>query len=57
MEINQLKQYCKETISQHPSLKEEIIELLNLAISEIEEGGSKEHEIELCILDIKSIIK
>lgn len=57
MKIHQLKQYCKETIAQHPSFKEEIMDLLDLAISEIEEGGSEEHEIQLCISDIEFIIK
>ena len=57
MTIYQLKQYCKETIAQHPSLEEDIKDLLDLAIYEIEEGGSEEHEIQLCISDIEAIIK
>jgi hypothetical protein len=57
MKIQQLKQYCKERIAQHPDLCFEIKSLLDLAISEIEEGGSEEHEIQLCISDIEAIIK
>jgi len=57
MTIYQLKQYCKETIAQHPSLEEDIKDLLDLAIYEIEEGASEENEVRLCINDIEQLLE
>jgi predicted PolB exonuclease-like 3'-5' exonuclease len=40
-----------------PEKKEEIQDLLDLAINEIEEGGSMYHEISLCMADVEQLIK
>jgi len=57
MDIQDLKKYCKEVISKHPEFEEQIVDLYHLCVSEIEEGGSQPHEIELCLSDIKDLLK
>jgi hypothetical protein len=49
--------WCAERAKKCPSLKEEIQDFLDLAISEIEEGGSMYHEISLCMADVEELIK
>jgi hypothetical protein len=44
-------------IDKHPEHKREIIDLLNLCVTEIEDGGSREHECELCRNEIEELIK
>jgi len=56
MELQQFKNYIKEQIVKYPSLKEEILDFYQLAIDEIDEGGSVTHEIELCQESIKQLI-
>lgn len=56
MTIKDLKTYVKECISKFPNKREEIIEMLLLAINEIEEGGSESHECDLAYRDIEEII-
>lgn len=41
----------------HPDKASEISDLIDLCNSEIEEGGSYEHEIELCREAIKQLIE
>jgi hypothetical protein len=48
--------YVKEIAKKHPQVKEEVFDLLELCMDEIEEGGSKEHEIDLCRRDIDNIL-
>ena len=43
-------------IQDYPELKHQIHELLVLCYTEIEDGGSTLHEVELCINDIKEIV-
>jgi hypothetical protein len=50
-------EFAKEFIKEHPNLKEEVVELLELCQSEIEEGGSPTHEVELCINSIKQLLE
>jgi hypothetical protein len=50
-------EFAKEFIKEYPNLKEEVIDLLNLCQSEIEEGGSPTHEVDLCINSIKQLIE
>lgn len=45
-----------ETIRKHPSLFEQITDLYFLCEDEIEQGGSEQHEIELCIGSIDELI-
>jgi hypothetical protein len=44
-------------IENHPSIKEQVIDLFALCVSEIEEGGSESHEVELCLSDIDELIE
>ena len=57
MDIQDLKKYCREVIFKHPEHEEEIVELYLLCVSEIEEGGSPSHEIELCMSDVNDLIE
>lgn len=57
MKLEKFKKYIKEQIVKYPSLKEEIVELYDLAIMEIEEGSSIDNEISLCEDSIKELIK
>jgi hypothetical protein len=56
MTITELKTYVKECIIKAPSKREKLIELLLLAVSEIEEGGSESHECDLAYRDIEEIM-
>lgn len=55
--IERLERYVKEYIIQHPKLEDEIIDLYTLCLAEIEEGGSVEHEIQLCETSIEQLIE
>ena len=48
---------AKENIVNYPVLKDEIIDIVNLAKSEIDEGGSPNHEVDLAISDINNIVE
>ena len=50
-----LKLYCDEMISMHPQHKEEIVDYLQLAIDEIEQGASEPNEINLCVGAIEEL--
>jgi hypothetical protein len=52
-----LKNYVRDMIVKHPELREQILELLELCMDEIEEGGSPAHEISLCVNDINQLIE
>ena len=49
--------YANLVVAKHPELRSEIKELVELCRDEIESGELSEHEIELCIVDIKQLIK
>lgn len=55
--MTHLIEYAKTVIEKYPSLKSDIHGLIDLCITEIEEGGSKEHEINLCWSDIEELVK
>lgn len=55
--MNDFKQFVKEKINQHPSLKTEILNFFWLAVDEIHDGGSKPHEISLAINSINELIE
>jgi hypothetical protein len=57
MTLSAFKNQINDLITQHPNLKEEILDFYELAITEIEEGGSATHEIELCLNDIELLIE
>jgi hypothetical protein len=50
-------EFAKEFIKEHPNLKAEVIDLLELCQTEIEEGGSPTHEVDLCINSIKQLLE
>lgn len=54
--MENLKSVVIETIRKYPHLKDEVMGLYELCLSEIEEGGSTSHEIELCLSDIQDLI-
>ena len=49
--------FAREFVKQHPNLKNEVFDLLESCQSEIEEGGSPTHEVQLCINSIKELIE
>lgn len=57
MGIQKFKKEINEQIAKHPSLKEEILDFYELAITEILEGSSSTHEIELCLQSINDLIE
>lgn len=57
MKYHQLRAFIKECVAKHPHLKEEIYDLYELCLDEIEEGGSVDHEIQLCITSIEQLIE
>ena len=57
MNMETLKLYCDEMISSFPQHKEEIVDYLQLAIDEIEQGASEPNEINLCIGAIEGLIQ
>ena len=57
MTIEELKAYIREKGKEHPSLRTELVELYELAVGEIDTGGSEQHECELAYNDIEELIK
>jgi hypothetical protein len=57
MNLEYLKTFIKEKIGQYPNLKEGIMDFYYLCLSEIEEGGSVQGEIDSCINDINDLIE
>lgn len=57
MDLGDLFIECAKEIKEHPEKKNEIIDLFQLAESEVEEGGSVEHECELAMDSLKEIIQ
>jgi len=55
--LNNLKGYVIENAKSYPTLKEEIYELFFICQDEIEDGGSPQHEINLCKDSISQIIE
>jgi len=55
--MKELRQYVIETMKKFPQHKEEIMDLYQLCLDEIEEGGSPQHEVELCRNEIEELVK
>lgn len=53
----ELQKYGNEQIEKRPDLKENINDLIQLAISETQEGGSKQNEIDSCEIAIDQLIE
>jgi hypothetical protein len=56
MDIKQLKEHAKGIIQKYPALKDQVIDLFELAMTEIEEGGSESHECQLAINDMDELV-
>lgn len=56
MNLLQLKWYAVESSRKNPTLHNEIYDIVNLAISEIEEGGSEDHECSLAQREIEFMV-
>lgn len=57
MELQQLRDYARNCISDRPELRDEIVGLWELCLNEIQEGGSRQHEINLCLRDIEELME
>lgn len=55
--FKELFSHAKNVIAKHPNLKEEILDLIDLCHSEIEEGGSVQHELHLCATSIDQLVE
>ena len=55
--MKRLLDYAQEFIQKHPQLKEEVLEFVQLAQDEIEQGGSIEHEIDSAISSIDELLE
>jgi hypothetical protein len=51
-----LKKFIRETIEKHPTLEEEVMDLYQLCLDEIEQGGSTQHEIYSCMSSIDDLV-
>lgn len=56
MNIQTLKAEVTRIIKEVPDLKDEVIDLFELAMTEIEEGGSESHECQLAINDMEELV-
>ena len=56
MNLSELKKYALQMANENPTLKEEIWDFVQLAIDEIEDGGSIQHECSLAQRDIEELI-
>lgn len=56
MNLQQLKQRTLEFIKQYPSYEVEFLDYYYLAVAEVEEGGSENHECELAYNDMLAIV-
>lgn len=56
MNLHELKTYAVKMVEENPTLKKEIYDFVQLAIDEIDEGGSENHECELARRDIEFIV-
>ena len=56
MNLHELKIYAVKMAKDYPTLKEEIWDFVQLAIDEIEEGGSEQHECSLAQRDIEELV-
>ena len=57
MNLDRLKQMTMQLMANHPKHKEELMELYQLAVDEIEGGGSENHECGLAISDMEYLIE
>jgi len=53
--MNELKTYCREVLESNPELQDQVIDIYQMAVEEIEDGGSEDHEIALAIESIEQL--
>lgn len=54
--MKELIKYANSIISEHPDLKSQIIEIIQLCQDEIEEGNSSQNEISIAYGAIKDLL-
>jgi hypothetical protein len=57
MNIQTLKAEALKIIKEIPDLADDVKDLFELAMTEIEEGGSESHECQLAINDMEELVK
>ena len=57
MNIQTLKAEALKIIKEIPDLEGDVKDLFELAMTEIEEGGSESHECQLAINDMEELVK
>lgn len=57
MVTTELIEFVNNFLSDHPEYYQQVDELIQLCRDEIEEGGSPQHEIQLCIESIKQLVE
>jgi hypothetical protein len=55
--IQNLKIFVSESCTKYPNLKNEILDLYWLCMTEISEGGDDQTEVGRCFKDVEEIIK
>ena len=55
--MNELVKWAREFKNSHPDKFDEVWDLVSLCQDEIEEGGSPDHEIQLCKESIRQLIE
>jgi hypothetical protein len=56
MDNKQLVKELREVITKYPQLKEQVNDLYQLCNDEIEEGGSPDHEMHLCLDSVRQLV-
>jgi hypothetical protein len=57
MNKNQFRDWVQDMVNLHPNKRVEILDFFWLAMDEIFDGGSEQHEISLAVNDINELIK
>jgi len=57
MNIQEFKNWVQDNVNLHPTMRVEILEFFWLAIDEIHDGGSEQHEINLAVNSINELIE
>jgi hypothetical protein len=55
--MRQVLEFARGFVKEHPHLKHQVLDLVELCQSEIDEGGSPIHEANLCINSIKELLE
>jgi|1_EtaG_2_1085319.scaffolds.fasta_scaffold02715_17 hypothetical protein len=54
--MKELLIYCTNYAAQYPQHAQEIMDFYQLALDEVEDGESEDHEVELCMESIQQLI-